>query len=640
MGALRSLSAPRPDRLTLLVLAITAVALVLRLIDLGARAMHHDESLHATFSWYLAEGRGYEHNPLMHGPLLFHLTAGAFKILGDSEFVARLPMALAGTALVATPLLLRRWLGAVGVVVAAVALTISPSLLYFSRFARNDILVALFAALIVIAIWRYRDDGRLRWLLVIGAALALSFAAKESTYITAAALLLYLNATLTAALLAPRAEGLSLRRRALEAALLFPLAWLVAALWPLLEGATRRWRFPALLPRDGELLVLIGTLVAPLLAAFSLPIVEAFSLDVSGERERTFGVLITLALVNATLGIGLLWNWRRWLLVAAVFYSSTLLLFTTFGTNPDGIAGPFWTSLDYWLEQQEVRRGAQPWFYYFMMVPLYELFLLVPAAALGLWLAWRRDPLTLLFAWWFLATFAALSYAGEKMPWLTVHLALPLVFLAARGLGVALPAAWDRLSGPRANAVGWATSGVSGALAVLLLVLAGYTSLGLAFDHSDTAIEPLIYTQTTPQVPVLGERIIEELEAGSATSVVVDTSSSLSWPWAWYLRDVTVNYLPPETIREGQFDAGAILVVERSTLPASSELRERYTVVEPYQHRWWFPEEGYRATSFSSLADDLVGGSLLDRWLTFLLERVDESSLGSLNGEVFFPQPS
>jgi uncharacterized protein (TIGR03663 family) len=128
MGALRSLRSPRPDRLTLLVLAITAVALVLRLVDLGARAMHHDESLHATFSWYLAEGRGYEHNPLMHGPLLFHLTAGAFKLFGDSEFVARLPMALAGTALVATPLLLRRWLGSVGVVVAAVALTLSPSL--------------------------------------------------------------------------------------------------------------------------------------------------------------------------------------------------------------------------------------------------------------------------------------------------------------------------------------------------------------------------------------------------------------------------------------------------------------------------------------------------------------------------------
>ena len=637
----RRLTLRRPDRLTLLVLAIVLAALLLRVIDLGVRAMHHDESLHATFSWYLAEGRGYEHNPLMHGPLLFHLTAAAFKLFGDTEFMARLPMALAGTALVATPLLLRRWLGTMGVIAAAIGLTISPSLLYFSRFARNDILVALFAALIVVSIWRYRDDGRVRWLLVLGTALALSFAAKESTYITVALLLVYLNATLTAALLAPRraAAGASITRRALEAALLFPVAWLVAALWPLLGGVTQRLGVERL-PREGELLIVVGTLVAPLLAAFSMPIVETLSLEVTAERERTFGVLITLALVNATLAVGLLWNWRRWLLVGVVFYAITLLLFTTFGTNPDGIAGPFWTSLDYWLEQQDVRRGGQPWFYYFMMVPLYELFLLAPAAVLGLWLAWRRDGLTLLFAWWFIATFVALTLAGEKMPWLTVHLALPLLFLAARGFGVALTALWGWLASSRANAFGWAATGVSGAILMMLLMLAGYTSLGLAFDHSDTAIEPLIYTQTTPQVPILRDRIAAELAAGSASSVVVDTSSSLSWPWAWYLRDVTVNYLSPDAIRAGEFDATAILIVERSTLPPGGALRDRYTVVEPYQHRWWFPEEGYRATSLSSLADDLAGGVLFDRWLTFLIERVDETSLGSLNGEVLFPEQS
>src|SRR5688572_3896004 len=55
--------------------AITLIALILRLIDLGARAMHHDESLHALYSWYLYVGRGYTHDPMMHGPFLFHSTA-------------------------------------------------------------------------------------------------------------------------------------------------------------------------------------------------------------------------------------------------------------------------------------------------------------------------------------------------------------------------------------------------------------------------------------------------------------------------------------------------------------------------------------------------------------------------------------
>jgi predicted membrane-bound mannosyltransferase len=44
----------RPDPVTLVVLAIVGVGLITRVVDLGVRAMHHDESLHATFSWYFA----------------------------------------------------------------------------------------------------------------------------------------------------------------------------------------------------------------------------------------------------------------------------------------------------------------------------------------------------------------------------------------------------------------------------------------------------------------------------------------------------------------------------------------------------------------------------------------------------------
>ena len=57
---------------------ILILALALRLWDLGGQALHHDESLHAVYSWYLFDGRGYLHNPLMHGPFQFFGTAGHF----------------------------------------------------------------------------------------------------------------------------------------------------------------------------------------------------------------------------------------------------------------------------------------------------------------------------------------------------------------------------------------------------------------------------------------------------------------------------------------------------------------------------------------------------------------------------------
>lgn len=42
---------------SLLYLVILALALLSRFWDLGSRALHHDESLHAYFSWLLATGR-------------------------------------------------------------------------------------------------------------------------------------------------------------------------------------------------------------------------------------------------------------------------------------------------------------------------------------------------------------------------------------------------------------------------------------------------------------------------------------------------------------------------------------------------------------------------------------------------------
>ena len=44
-------------------------AFVTRFYHLGDRVMSHDESLHTQFAWYLYQGRGFQHTPLMHGPL-------------------------------------------------------------------------------------------------------------------------------------------------------------------------------------------------------------------------------------------------------------------------------------------------------------------------------------------------------------------------------------------------------------------------------------------------------------------------------------------------------------------------------------------------------------------------------------------
>ena len=57
---------------------LVLIALALRLIDLGDRPFHHDETQDAYFSWIFFTEGDYEYNPLLHGPLRFYLTAGMY----------------------------------------------------------------------------------------------------------------------------------------------------------------------------------------------------------------------------------------------------------------------------------------------------------------------------------------------------------------------------------------------------------------------------------------------------------------------------------------------------------------------------------------------------------------------------------
>ncbi len=162
---------------------LALVALGLRLWELDGRAMHYDESLHVHYAWRLAVGEGYSHSPWMHGPFQVHMVAFIFKIFGDSDFTARLAYVFFGSALVAMPFFLRTYLGRTGAIVTAVLLVLSPSLLYFSRFGRNEIIMAFLAIALLALMWRYINDGKNRYLYLSAAVLALIFATKETSFI-------------------------------------------------------------------------------------------------------------------------------------------------------------------------------------------------------------------------------------------------------------------------------------------------------------------------------------------------------------------------------------------------------------------------------------------------------------------------
>ena len=88
-----------------------------------------------------------------------------------------------------------------------------------------------------------------------------------------------------------------------------------------------------------------------------------------------------------------------WISGVAVFLAVFTLLFTTFFTNPGGLEDGLVDSIRYWLSQQPVGRGSQPPYFYFVLLPAYEL----PALALGVVgavVALRRRSLLGLYLVW------------------------------------------------------------------------------------------------------------------------------------------------------------------------------------------------------------------------------------------------
>jgi uncharacterized protein (TIGR03663 family) len=164
--------------------ALFVLALLVRVIDLGSRPFHHDESQDAYFSYLFRESGDYQYNPLLHGPLRFYLTALMYVLFGDTDFTARLAPVLMGAAMIPLCWGLRGVLGRGAALGAAVLLAFGPSYLYFSRFAREDIYFACLTLALIVVIWRFLDRPRTHHPALIGILVALSFATKETTFIT------------------------------------------------------------------------------------------------------------------------------------------------------------------------------------------------------------------------------------------------------------------------------------------------------------------------------------------------------------------------------------------------------------------------------------------------------------------------
>ncbi len=450
------------------------LALVLtRFWNLGNRSFGHDESIHAWESWKLVTGQGYHHDPVYHGPFGYHVVALIFLLFGVGNVTARIAPALFSVALVLLVWPLRRLLGRAGAVFAMLLLTISPTLMYRGRYFRHDIWLMVAFMVMAICIFNYLEDRRERWLYIMAGALSVAFCSKAISFITG---------------------------------FIFGTFLVVYVLREWFRTRRSLKDLPAF-----DLIVLLGTLVIPQAAPLFLKAARLDPLDYSSPAlVRTTILVVILVAISAV--IGTWWKRRAWLVSAAIYYIIFILFYSTLFTNPRGIATGMVGMLGYWLSQQGVARGGQPWYYFYFLNLVYEFLPLLLTGLAAVYYLWRKrraqstaspqrgavlesdttpvPPFVPFLIYWVGMNLLIWTWVGEKMPWQNMHLVLPMGLLGGWFIGHL----WDRTNWQRLRQGGATFAVVLLPVALFSLVVMVSSLLGPTRPFAGKSLEQLQVT--------------------------------------------------------------------------------------------------------------------------------------------------
>lgn len=531
---------------------LLAIALFLRLFLLEQKPQHHDESIHAFFSWKITEDgiAHYQYDPVYHGPVLYYSTAAILALLGDNDFTVRLSAVLFGMGVLLFAWPLRRYLGRAGALAFLALLTFSPAFTYFTRFLRHDIYLALCNLGAVYFAFRYGETRVPKFLYASAVSLSLAFCTKEDMY-----LLTPLFLVSFAGMLLWEVLGAERRREAWRAAwqetreffraswlpiltsgVLFSLVWLVFYTsffthpenWNGVRRALVYWWGQHKIQRIGGpwwYYVPQLSLYEPLLA---FPFVAV--------------------LVPPLLGSGIPSRLGKWLrgLAGAALLAFVVLLVGGWPFAPQALL----------------------------------LALLLGTAALA---TVRVPDRFFRFAFlWSLGALAIYAWAQEKVPWLLVPMLLPLSLVAGRWFGDA----WERGALRRL-----------GTLAILLPVGAGTLWSLVAVNYLYDAPDPkepkdrrhsemLVYVQSTYDILRTMEKIEEIGEKlGTGTQTRLQVSGNATWPFSWYLRHYPVNWAANPRVVDTP-----VVIVDREVKALDEPLREEYDRRIIEIRGWWEPD--------------------------------------------------
>jgi uncharacterized protein (TIGR03663 family) len=512
--------------------AILIVGAFFRLFYLTLVPLHHDEGVNGNFLVTLVREGKYVYDPQnYHGPTLYFFSSlipwlarffggvQARDAYGLTTFNIRLVTALFGIATIWLALMLRKRLGSIGALSAAVLIGISPGAIYLSRYFIHETLFVFFTLGIIVAALRYYDTANSVYMILAAISAGLMVATKETWIINGPVLLIALATTQLYFLVRKKLGNensfeeksppeISSQSSVMANVTLMAFAMFIA-LTILFVASFNEYKNS----------IWIWISVVGLIGATLYFVLQPRRSDADSNAElptdsalARFGGAIPLTTVA--------------LVAFAVFILVNVLFYSSFFTNyPKGVSDALKT-LNLW--RQRTHEHEHPWYQYTYWL-LWEEGILVVLSGLGALIAlWRaNNRLALFLALWSFGLLAAYSLVGYKTPWISLNFVVPMALTA----GYTLQFAYEKLREFHARAL-------APVMAVVMIAFCGYQLYQLNFVHYDDDQLPYVYAHTKRQMLTMIDRVESIAQKnGTGTDTGVAIVSPDYWPLPWYFRN-------------------------------------------------------------------------------------------------------
>ncbi len=568
---------------------VTAIATFLRFFWLELKPLHHDEGVNGYFLTTLFREGIYKYDPAnYHGPDLYYIALFFTKMFGLNTLSIRWSVAIFGVLTVVLALFLKKYIGKIGSLFAALFLALSPGMVFISRYFIHEIIFIFFSLAIVVAVVFFIEKRKAGFFAIAWTALLLMICFVPSALNLATAvggkddskllifriIFLVIEAVLVFFVIRmlltwENGRAIYLILASASAVLLFATketafitlgTMLIACgcvwLWRKIDSTEffttnklaiiglvhilgsifatyyyrkiadgSMWFFNMMLPEKQE--TVLYAIIFLLIISFITWLTVAFGFYNKTSNDNELAEPTNLTWTNFREGLGD--NINLILVIASVsltFIYVGILFFSSFFTYMEGVQKAF-EAYAIWTKTGTKDHTQNPlWAYAKWGMKVESPIMILSALGCLIALLKARHRFAIFAAFWAFGMFAAYTIIPYKTPWLALSFLLPMCIIAGYGIGELF------------RSTNIASKVLGGILAIAATIILSYQTYDANFVRYDDEEMPYVYAHTKREFLNLIKQIDYYAEkSGKGKDATIEVVSPDYWSMPWYMND-------------------------------------------------------------------------------------------------------